>query len=56
MPPTQVETVVTTPNDTLIDNPTTVNAVPVVDTPLITPTELAPVDACCSLLILILVL
>ena len=36
IPPTQVETVLTTPNDTLIDIPTTVNAVPIVDIPLIT--------------------
>ena len=50
MPPTQVETVLTTPNDEFIGKPTMVNAVPVVETPLTTPTELAPVDACSNLL------
>ena len=40
----------TTPSDALIGNPTTVNAVPVVEMPLITPTELAPVDALSNLL------
>ena len=48
--PTQVETVLTTPNDALIGNHTTVNAVPTVETPLITPTGLAPVDAFSNLL------
>ena len=46
----QVETVLTTPNDALIGKPTMVNAVPIVEPPLITPTVLAPVDACSSLL------
>ena len=50
IPLTQVETMLTTPNDAFIGNPTTVNAVPIVETPLITPTELAPVDACSNLL------
>ena len=50
IPPTQVETVLTTPNDALIGNPTTVNTVPIVETLLMTPTELAPVDACSNLL------
>ena len=50
IPPTQVETVLTTPSDALIGNPTIVNAVPIVETPLITPTEVAPVDACSNLL------
>ena len=50
MPPTEVETVLTTLNDALIGKPTTVNAVPKVDTPLTKATELAPVDACSSLL------
>ena len=39
----------TTPNDALIGKPTMVNTVPIVDTPLITPTVLAPVDACSNL-------
>ena len=34
-----------TPNDALTGIPTTVNAVPIVEIPLITPTELAPVNA-----------
>ena len=42
--------VLTTPNDALIGKPTTVNAVPIVDTPLTTPTVLAPVDSCSDLL------
>ena len=46
----QAETVLTTPNDALIGKPTMVNAVPMVDTPLTTPTVLAPVDACSNLL------
>ena len=48
--PTQVETVLTTPNDVLLGKPTTVNAVPIVETPLTTPTVLVPVDACSNLL------
>ena len=47
---TQVETVLTTPNDALIGSPTMMNAVPVVEIPLNTPTELAPVDAFINLL------
>ena len=47
---TYLLTVLTTPNDVLIGKPTMVNAVPIVDTPLITPTVLAPVDACSNLL------
>ena len=47
---TQVETVLTTPNDALIGKPTTVNAVPIVETPIIKAKELAPVDACINLL------
>ena len=39
-----------TPNDALIDVPKTVNAVPIVEIPLIMPTGLAPVDACSNLL------
>ena len=50
IPPTQDETVLTTPNNALIGIPTTVNAVPIAEIPLITPTELAPVDACGKLL------
>ena len=50
MLPTQAETVLTTPNDVLIGNPTTVNAVSIVETPLTTPMELAPVDICNNLL------
>ena len=50
IPPTQVETVLTTTNDALIGIPTTVNVVPVVEIPLIMPTELAPVDVCSNLL------
>ena len=46
----QVETVLTMPNDALIGNPTTVNAVPIVETPLTTPMALAPVDTCSNLL------
>ena len=46
IPATQVETVLTTPNDALIGIPTTVNVVPIVEIPLIMSTELAPVDAC----------
>ena len=46
MPPTQVETVVTIASEADIGNPTTVTDVPVVEIPLITPMELAPVDAC----------
>ena len=49
IPPPQVETVLTTPNDALIGIPTTVNVVPIVEIPLITPKELAPVDACGNL-------
>ena len=41
----QVETVLTMPNDVLIGKPTMVNAVPIVDTPLNTATELTTVDA-----------
>ena len=48
--PTQVKTVLTTPNDALIGIPTAVNVVPIVGIPLITPTELAPADACSNLL------
>ena len=50
IPPTQVKTVLTTPNDALIGIPTIVNAVPVPGIPLITPTELAPADVviCCK--------
>ena len=51
IPPTQVKTVLTTLNDTLIGIPTTMNVVPTVEIPLITPTELAPVDACSNLLL-----
>ena len=46
-----METVLTTPNDALIGKPTTVNAVPIVETSLTTPTELAAVDVlviCCK--------
>ena len=50
MPPTQVETVLTTPNDVLIGKPTTVNMVSIVKKPPTAPKELAPVDACSSLL------
>ena len=46
IPPTQVETVLTAPNDALIGKPATVNAVPIVQTPLTMPTELAAVDRC----------
>ena len=46
----QVETVLTTPSDALIGKPTMVNAVPIVETLLTKATELAPVDACSSLL------
>ena len=49
IPPTQAETVLTTPNDALTGIPTTVNAVPIVEIPLIKPTELAPVDVCGNL-------
>ena len=49
IPLTQVETVLTTPNDALIGNPTTVSANPIVETPLITPTELAAVDVISNL-------
>ena len=48
--PTQVESVRTRPNNALIDISTTVNAVPVVEVPLSTPTELVPVDAYSNLL------
>ena len=51
IPPTQVETVLTKPNDALTGIPTTVNAVPIVEIPLIMPTELVPVDACSNLFI-----
>ena len=44
IPPTQVKTVLTTSNDALTGIPTTVNAVPIIEIPLITATELAPVD------------
>ena len=50
IPPTQVKTVLTTPNDALIGVPKTVNVVPIVEIPLITPTERAPVDACSNFL------
>ena len=50
IPPTQVETVLRTPNDALIRKPTAVNAVPIVETPLTTPTELADADVLSSLL------
>ena len=50
IPPTQAETVLTTPNDALIGITTTVNVVLIVEIPLITPTELATVDACSNLL------
>ena len=50
IPPTQVETAPVEANATLTGNPTMVNDVPVVETPLITPTALAPVDACSNLL------
>ena len=50
IPPTQVETVLTTPNDALISKPATVNAVPIVETPLTIPTELAAVDVFSNLL------
>ena len=46
IPPTQVETVLTTPNDALIGIPATVNAVPIVEILLITPTELACICRC----------
>ena len=36
--------------DALISIPTTVNVVPIHEFPLITPTELAPVDVCSNLL------
>ena len=42
--------VLTMPNDALIGKPTMVNAVPVVETPLTTPTELAAVDVLSNLL------
>ena len=48
--PMQAETVLTTPNDAPIGNPTTMNAVPIVETPLTKATGLAPVDAYSSLL------
>ena len=44
IPPIQAETVLTTPNDKLIGIPSTVNVVPIVEIPLITPTKLAPVQ------------
>ena len=50
IPPTQVETVLAAPNDTLIYKPTMVNAVPIVEMALTEATKLAPVDACSSLL------
>ena len=50
IPPTQVEPVLTTPNDTLIGIPATVNAVPIVEMPPITPTEFSFVDACSKLI------
>ena len=40
IPPIQVETVLTTPNDAFIGKPITVNAVKIVDKPLITPQHL----------------
>ena len=49
IPPIQGETMLTTPNDALIGIPTTVNVIPMVEIPLITPKELAPVDACSNL-------
>ena len=50
IPSIQVKTVLTTPNDALIGIHTTVNVVPIVEIPLITPVEFAPVDACSNLL------
>ena len=50
IPPTQVETVLTTPNDALIGIPTTEKTVPIVEISLITPMELATVDAFDNLL------
>ena len=47
---TKVETVLTIASEALIDNPTMVTDVPIVETPLAKATELAPVDACSSLL------
>ena len=44
--PTQVETVLTTPNDAHIGIPTTVNVVPIVEIPLTVQKELKTVDAC----------
>ena len=49
-PPTQAETVLTTPNDALIGIPTKVNVVQIVEIPLITPKELATVDASSNLI------
>ena len=48
--PTQVETVLTIASEALIGNPTTVTDVLIVETLLAKATELAPVDACSSLL------
>ena len=48
--PSQIETVLTTLNDTLSGIPTTVNAVPIVEIPLFMQTEFAPVDSCSNLL------
>ena len=50
IPPTQRETVLTTPKGAFIGIPTTVNVVPIAEIPLIMPVELAPVDACSNLL------
>ena len=50
IPPTRVKTVLTTPNDAVIDISTTVNGARIVEIPLIMPTELEPVDACSNLL------
>ena len=51
MPPTQVETVLTTPNDALIGKPTMENAVPIVEKTLIAPKDLClwmHVVVCCK--------
>ena len=50
----KVETVLTTPNDVHTGVPTTVHAVPVVEIPLITLTEFAPVDTCSNLFLVLL--
>ena len=46
IPQPQVETVLTTRIDALIGIPTTVSALPIIEIPLITPTELVPVVIC----------